>query len=202
MGSRGFRSAGKQHSFKEGTLLSFYGELRNANLGSFFVHDIWKLNGYVSMVSTFRRVWINLINLSGEYGPAPILKRFFFFLFPFAPENLVYLARRVRPSSRVSPLVLHTWAESGFHLRDSSCFPRRYAFIHLYLQPPSGQVPSLSGHAITYRWYSLPRVRRHKASKPQGSSERMRPWQVTMDNFFCAPLFFPHPLLLVCSGHV
>ena len=29
------------------------------------------------MVSTFRRVWINLINLSGEYGPAPILKRFF-----------------------------------------------------------------------------------------------------------------------------
>ena len=87
------------------------------------------------MASTFRRVWINLINLSGEYGSAPILKRFFFFLFPFAPENLVYLARRVRPSSRVSPLVLHTWAESGFHLRDSSCFPRRYPFIYIFNRP-------------------------------------------------------------------
>ena len=48
----------------------------------------------------------------------------------------------------------------------------------IYLKPPYaiGSVPSLSGHAIAYRW-----VRRHRASKPQGSSERVLPWQVTMD---------------------
>ena len=51
------------------------------------------------------------------------------------------------------------------------------------MKPPYaiGSVPSLSGPAIAYRWRSLPRVRRHRASKPQGSSERVLPWQVTMD---------------------
>ena len=33
------------------------------------------------------------------------------------------------------------------------------------------EVDELSGHAIAYRWRSLPRVRRHRASKPQGNSE-------------------------------
>ena len=39
-----------------------------------------------------------------------------------------------------------------------------------YFKPPYaiGSVPSLSGHAIAYRWRSLPRVRRHRASKRQG----------------------------------
>ena len=36
-------------------------------------------------------------------------------------------------------------------------------------------VPNLSGHAIANRWRSLPRVRRHRATKPQGSSERVLP---------------------------
>ena len=57
-----------------------------------------------------------------------------------------------------------------------------------------GSVSSLSGHAIAYRWRSLPkihkhilpRVRRHRASKPQGSSERVLPWQVPMDQLICA----------------
>ena len=55
------------------------------------------------------------------------------------------------------------------------------------MKPPYaiGSVPSLSGHAIAYRWRSLPRVRRHRASKPQGSSERVLPWQVTMDQLIC-----------------
>ena len=96
MGYRGFRSTGRQHSFKEGTLLSFYGELRNANLGSFFVHDNYgnmtgmKVCKYGEHFQEsmdqphqpLRRVWF----------PNP--ETFFFFLFPFAPENLVYLARR------------------------------------------------------------------------------------------------------------
>ena len=50
------------------------------------------------------------------------------------------------------------------------------------MKPPYaiGSVPSLSGHAIAYRWRSLPRIRQHRASKPQGSSERVLPWQITM----------------------
>ena len=55
-----------------------------------------------------------------------------------------------------------------------------------------GPVPSLSGHAIAYRWRSLPRVRRHRASKPQGSSEQVLPWQVTMDQLIFASLSHKH----------
>ena len=51
----------------------------------------------------------------------------------------------------------------------------------MYLcKPPYaiGSVPSLSGHAVAYRWRSLPRVRRHRASKSPGSSERVLPYEV------------------------
>ena len=62
------------------------------------------------------------------------------------------------------------------------------------MKPPYaiGSVPSLSGHAIAYRWRSLPRVRRHRASKHQGSSERVLPWQVTMDQLIFASLSHTH----------
>ena len=98
------------------------------------------------------------------------------------------------------PAHFHTQAESGAYLRDSSRLPRRRPFI--YLKPPYviASVPSLSGHATAYGWRSLPRVRWHRASKPQGSSERVLPWKVTMDQFICA-FFSPHPLL-VWNGRV
>ena len=100
----------------------------------------------------------------------------------FAPENL---ASRDGFGSTRQPAHLHTQAEHGAYLRDSSQVPRRRPFI--YLKPPYaiGSVPSLSGHAIAHRWRSLPRVRRHRASKPQGSSKRVPPWQVTMDQLIC-----------------
>ena len=62
------------------------------------------------------------------------------------------------------------------------------------MKPPYaiGSVPSLSGHAFAYRWRSLPRVRRHGASKPQGSSERVLPWQITMDQLISASLSHTH----------
>ena len=41
--------------------------------------------------------------------------------------------------SRVGLLILHTQAESGAYSRDSSHFPRRLLFSHLYRQPPSNQ---------------------------------------------------------------
>ena len=65
-------------------------------------------------------------------------------------------------------------------------------FIYFKSPYAIGSVPSLSGHVIAYRWRSLPRVRRHKASKPQGFSERVLPWQVTMDQLICASLSHTH----------
>ena len=80
----------------------------------------------------------------------------------------------------------------SLYLRDSSRVPRRRPFI--YSKPPYaiGSVPSLSGHTITYRWPSLPRVRRHRVNKPQGSSKRVLPWQVTMGQLICASLSHTH----------
>ena len=99
-------------------------------------------------------------------------------LSPFAPENLASRDGFGSPVLR-QPAHLHAQAESGTYLRNSSRVPRRRPFM----KPPYaiGSVPSLSGHAIAYRWRSLPRVRRHRASKSQRSSERVLPWQVTMD---------------------
>ena len=110
-------------------------------------------------------------------------------LSPCVPENLISRDRFSRPVPR-QPAHLHTQAESGAYLRDFSRVPRR----RLFMKPPYaiGSVPSLSGHAIAYRWRSLPRVRRHRASKPQGSSEWVLPWQVTMDQFIFASLSHTH----------
>ena len=101
----------------------------------------------------------------------------------FVPENLVWRDGFGSPVPR-QPAHLHTQAEFGAYSRDSSRVPK----------PPYaiGSVPSLSGHAIAYRWRSLPRVRRHGASKPQGSSERVLPWQVTMDQIIFASLSHTH----------
>ena len=110
----------------------------------------------------------------------------------FAPENLVSRDAFGSPVPR-QRAHLHTQAKSGAYLRDSSRVPRRRPFI--YLKPPYAirSVPSLSGLAIAYRWRSLAaRVRRHRASKPQGSSEQMLPWQVTMGQLICASLSHTH----------
>ena len=105
----------------------------------------------------------------------------------FKPENLV---SRDGFGSLVprQPAHLLTQAEPGAYLRESSRVPRRRPFI--CIKPPYaiGSVPSLSGHAIACRRRSLPRVRRHRASKSKGSSERVLPWQVTMDQLICASI--------------
>ena len=136
------------------------------------------------MFTHVARVWINrarltiLLVVSGT-------GRMNVSLSAFAPENLVSRDGFGSPGPR-QPAHLHTQAESGAYLPYSSRVPRRRSFIHL--KPPYAirSVPSLSGHAIAYQWCSLPRVRRHWASKPQGSSERVLPWQVTIDQLICA----------------
>ena len=90
------------------------------------------------------------------------------------------------------PAHLHTQAESGPYLRDSSRVPRRRPFIYLKSPYAIGSVRGLSGHAIAYQWRLLPKVRRHRGSKPQGSSERVLPWQVTMDQLIYASLSHAH----------
>ena len=54
------------------------------------------------------------------------------------PENLVSRDGFDSPVPRQSA-PLHTQAESGAYLRDSSRFPRRRPFIHLKCHTPSGQ---------------------------------------------------------------
>ena len=112
-------------------------------------------------------------------------------LSPYVPGNLVSQDGFSRPVPR-QPAHLHTQAESGAYLRDSSRVPRRRPFIDMKPPYAVGSVPSISGHAIAYRWRSLPRVRRHKASRPEGSSERVLPWLVTMDQLICAYLSHTH----------
>ena len=111
------------------------------------------------------------------------------FLSPCVPENLVSRDWFSRPVPR-QPAHLQTQAESGAYLRNSSRVPRRRPFM----KPPYaiGSVPRLSGHAIAYRWRLLPRVRRHRASKHQGSSKRVLPWQVTMDQIIFASFSHTH----------
>ena len=104
------------------------------------------------------------------------------------PENLVSRDGFGSPVPR-QPAHLHTQAESGAYLRDSSRVPRRRPFIQFTRHTPSGQSRVYRVTQFAYRWRSLPRVRRHRASKPQGNSERVLPWQVvTMDQLICASL--------------
>ena len=131
------------------------------------------------------RVWLPILFVVSSTGKINIS------LSAFAPENLVSrdgFGSPVPPQ----PAHLHTQAEYGGYLRDPSQVPRRRPFI--YLKPPYaiGSVPNLSGQAIAYRWGSLPKVRRHRARKPQCSFERVLPWQVTMDQLILASLSHTH----------
>ena len=59
-------------------------------------------------------------------------------LSPCVPENLVSRNGFSRPVPR-QPAHLHTQAESGAYLRDSSRVPRRRPFMYLNRHTPSGQ---------------------------------------------------------------
>ena len=68
------------------------------------------------------------LNRENEYFP----------LSPCVPENSVSRDGFSRPVPR-QPAHLHTQAESGAYLRDSSRVPRRRPFIYLNRHTPSGQ---------------------------------------------------------------
>ena len=91
---------------------------------------------------------------------------------PFAPENLVSRDGFGRPVPR-QPDHSPTQAEFIIVLTHGVGFLpfSAAASIYLFIPPTAiGSVPSSSGHAIAYRWHSLPRVHRHRGSNLQGSS--------------------------------
>ena len=129
------------------------------------------------------RVWINRVRLgcqscswSAEQGIR---------IFP-CPRSRLGIWSRATGSGRIWCLL------TGFLLISSA------ASIYLLFIPPYAirSVPSLSGHAIARRWRSLPRVRWHRTSSPQGSSGNGCCLCITMDQLICASLF-SRPLLLV-----
>ena len=98
-------------------------------------------------------------------------------LSPFAPEDLVSRDGFGSPVPR-QPAHLHTPAEPGLT-----------GFL------PSSAAASICLFKLPYAiglGFLLPRVRRHRASKPQGSSKRVLPWQVTMDKLICAHISHTH----------
>ena len=84
---------------------------------------------YVCMVTHIARVWINRVRL-------PILLvvsstgKMNISLSPFTPKFLISRVGFGSPVPR-QPAHLHTQAESGAYLRDSSRFPRQRPFIYL-----------------------------------------------------------------------
>ena len=112
-------------------------------------------------------------------------------LSPCVPENLVSRDGFSRPVPR-QPGHFHTQAESGAYLRDSSRLPRRRPFIYLNRHTPSSQSRVYRVTQMRTDGIQVPRVRRHRASKPQGSSERVLPWQVAIDQLICASLSHTH----------
>ena len=96
------------------------------------------------MVTHIARVRINRVRLSILHVVS-CTRKIYTSLSAFAPKNLV---SRDEFGSLVprQPAHLHTQAESGAYLRDSSRVPRRRPFM----KPPYaiGSVPSLSGHAL------------------------------------------------------
>ena len=80
------------------------------------------------------------------------------------------LARQVRPSRPASACSFSTLRLNM--VLTHGIPPDFRGGVHLFTPTYAiGLVPSLSGHhAFAFRWRSLPRARRHRASSPQGSS--------------------------------
>ena len=106
----------------------------------------------------------------------------------FAPDNLVSPDgfRQSRSASACSSLS----AGLNWCLLTGSLPSFAAASIYLFKIATRHRVsPEFIGSRnCVYQLRSLPRVRRHRTSIPQGSSERVLPWQVTMDQLICASL--------------
>ena len=108
----------------------------------------------------------------------------------FAPEHLVSRDGFGSPVTR-QPAHVHNQAESCVYLRDPSQVSRRRLFIYLNRHTPLV-------HSRVYRVTHLRTDGVHcrefagRDRKPQGSSERVLPWPVTMDQLIWASLSHTH----------
>ena len=92
--------------------------------------------------------------------------------FPYPSSRLKLRSRDTGSAvpSHVNLLIVHTQDESGAYTR--TLLPMAFRDgVHLYRKPLES-IPSLSGHAILYRWSLRPRVHRYKTSCPQQGSSR------------------------------
>ena len=112
-------------------------------------------------------------------------------LSPCVPENLVSRDEFSCPVPR-QPAHLHTQAESGAYLRDSSRVPRRRPFIYETTIRHRVSSEFIGSRNCVTMAFTAEKVRRHRASKSQGSSERVLPWQITMDQLIFASLSHTH----------
>ena len=96
------------------------------------------------------------LNRENQYLPVPVRAEEF------------GLAGRVRPSRPASACSFSILRLNLVLTREIP--PDFRGGVHFFIPPYAiGSVPSLSVHAIAYRRRLLPRVRRHRASNPQGS---------------------------------
>ena len=111
---------------------------------------------------------------------------------PFAPENLVSRDWFGRPVPRQPAHSPHQ--SSIINLVLTHGIPPDFRGGVHFFKPSYAiwSVSSFSGHAIAYRWRSLSRVRRHRASSPQGSSSNGCCLCITMDLLVCTSLFHTH----------
>ena len=136
------------------------------------------------------------LNRENEYFPVPVR----------TPENLVSRDRFGSPVPR-QPAHLHTQAESGAYLRDSSRVPRRRPFIDLNRHTPWGQfrvyrvITQLRTDGVHCRESACTGPAVLKVVPVTGAAF----YGFTMNRIICVSLF-PRThyeyLLMVWSGHV
>ena len=105
-------------------------------------------------------------------------------LSPCVPENLVSRDGFSRPVPR-QPAHLHTQAESGAYLRIP---PEFRGGVHYETAIRHRVSPEFIGSRNCVPMAFTAESPPARASKPQGSSERVLPWQITMDQLISASL--------------
>ena len=142
---------------------------------------------YVCIVTHMAKVCINrarlpILLLVSRTGKMNIS------LSAFAPENLVSRDGFGSPVPRLLMSILRLYLVPTYGIP-----PEFRGGVHFLFKTAIRHRVSPEFYRVTQlRWRSLPRARRHRAGKPQGSSEQGLPWQVTMDQFICASLSHTH----------
>ena len=107
-------------------------------------------------------------------------------------------ARRVQPSRPVSACSFCILRPTLVWCLLTGFLPiSTVASIFLFKPPYTIEsVPNSSGHAITYRWRPLPRVRRKRVCSPQGSSSNGCCQFADHHGPIYIASLFPHPLMV------